>query len=77
MVEVPRTEDFTAEAVEGFVLLDGPGVTRTLPPESAMHLADRLLDAAVAAVAQRAMLGHRYPGSETNHAPNSGPSSSG
>ena len=55
MVEIPRTEDFTARAAEGCVLLDGPGVVCTLPPHTALHVADMLTDAATEAIGQRAM----------------------
>jgi len=42
MVEMPRTEDFTAQAAEGCVLLDGPGAVCSLHPEVALHVADLL-----------------------------------
>ncbi|TXC71253.1 hypothetical protein FSB78_10070 [Sphingomonas ginsenosidivorax] len=55
MVEIPRTEDFTAEAVGEQVLLDGPAIPCSLEPDRAMHLADLLTDAAVQAAGQRMM----------------------
>jgi hypothetical protein len=55
MVEIPRTENFTAHAAKGCVLLDGPGVACTLPPDTALHVADLLTDAATEAIGQRAM----------------------
>ena len=55
MVEIPRTEDFTAEAVEGRVLLNGPGLAMTLEPETALHVADLLTDAASTAIGQMTM----------------------
>ena len=60
MVEIPRTEVFTAEATEGCVLLNGPGVARTLEPDIAMYLANILLDAAIVAVEQRSDAGSRH-----------------
>ncbi len=55
MVETPRTEDFTAEAAEGCVLLNGTGVALTLDPETALDIADQLSDAAALAIGQRTM----------------------
>ncbi|RYF18752.1 MAG: hypothetical protein EOO77_10865 [Oxalobacteraceae bacterium] len=52
MVEMPRTEDFTAQAAEGCVLLDGPGAVCSLHPEVALHVADLLKDAAGDAIGQ-------------------------
>jgi|GEM_PF-3629213 len=53
MVEIPPTEDFTAQAAEGCVLLDGPGVACALQPEMALEVADLLADAAAEAIGQR------------------------
>jgi hypothetical protein len=53
MVEIPRTEDFVAQAAEGCVLLDGPGTVCSLHPDVALHVADLLIAAAAEAVGQR------------------------
>ena len=53
MVEIPRTEDFIAQAAEGCVLLDGPGTVCSLHPEVALHVPDMLIEAAAEAVGQR------------------------
>jgi hypothetical protein len=61
MDEIPRTEVFVAQAKDGFVLLDGAGVARTLQPGSALHLADLLTDAATEAAGQRTIAGLSDP----------------
>jgi hypothetical protein len=53
MVEIPRAEVFTAQAAEGCVLLDAPGVACFRKPEAALHVAELLTDAAAGAIGQR------------------------
>jgi hypothetical protein len=66
MVRTSRTKPFAATAVDGKVLLDGPGIADTFDPSAASETADELHDAAGKAREQAA-----------DQAPNSGPSSSG
>ncbi len=61
MVAIPRTDDFTAQAAEGCVLLDGPGIVCSLHPDAARGVAALLTDAADQASEQRATA--KKPGS--------------
>lgn len=69
MADTLRPDSFEITAFEGRVLVEAPGLAATLDVEAASLLSDQLLGACGAARLQQ----H----AEIDHAPNSGPSSSG